>query len=113
MGNDNHSNQPIAPENITPENIILEDIAPKNISPVSIPIEKPDGMSPEAKATYDEYVSQGEDKPSVSSSSRSTPPSLQSRINKIENKLTAKMKKIIKRRRKNISAKKSRKKNRK
>ena len=88
----------------------------ENIQPESVPIEieKPDGMTPDAKVAFDELSEVKPEKATVSSSSVSPrSPSLQSRINRIENKLTAKMKKIIKRRRKNVSAKKSRRKNRK
>ena len=76
----------------------------------ALPIEKPNGMSVEAASTYDS-MSQ-DPKPKIPPMTPRTK-SVQARIHTIENKLNAKMNKILKRRKKNARAKKSRKKNRK
>lgn len=88
-------------------------ISPDFTQPANIPVEKPEGMSEEAKKAYDAFTSKP-DVPAVETSKK--PPiskALKKRMNIIENKLTAKMNRILKRRRKSAKAKVSRRKNRK
>ena len=92
-----------------PEPTPLE-ITPTTASPEPLNIEKPEGMTEKAKVMFDK-MSEVKSEPKISSQRK--PKTLQSRINRIENKLQCKMNKIIKRRRKNKKAKDSRRKNRK
>ena len=76
-----------------------------NLLPEPIAIEKPDGMSNTAQVEFDKMTKVKKEK--------HIPKTIQTRMNILENKLNAKMKTVLKGRRRNAKSKKSRKKNRK